>query len=307
MNGGSMKAASQGAIAALAGLLLSAGSAQAADLGGNCCADLEERVAELEATTVRKGNRRVSLTLSGQVNRSLLYWNDGFQDDVYSVDNAIANSRFRMTGNAKLSANVTVGFYTEFSLALGARSHQVNQIDDDGFTGQAASWAAPRWATASAAPANSVHRFQPGQLVRRQQALGPADRRPPGQRHRRHRRDRSQQHRRRRQQPALPVGRRHSPAQRRRLACRPDLGADVRRPDGGAAFTGAPVPYSTDCGIHALTRRDAVMYTSPTWHGFTFSGAFGEDDFWDVAGRYAGEWHGFRVAAGARLPLVRRP
>jgi hypothetical protein len=33
-------------------------TASAADLGGNCCADLEERVAELEATTVRKGNRR---------------------------------------------------------------------------------------------------------------------------------------------------------------------------------------------------------------------------------------------------------
>jgi hypothetical protein len=31
-------------------------SAKAADLGGSC-ADLEERVAELEATTARKGNR----------------------------------------------------------------------------------------------------------------------------------------------------------------------------------------------------------------------------------------------------------
>ena len=36
--------------------------AAAADLGGNCCADLEERIAELEATTARKGNRKVSLT-----------------------------------------------------------------------------------------------------------------------------------------------------------------------------------------------------------------------------------------------------
>jgi len=40
-------------------------SANAADLGGDCCADLEERVAELEATIARKGNRKVSLTLSG--------------------------------------------------------------------------------------------------------------------------------------------------------------------------------------------------------------------------------------------------
>src|SRR5262245_59788439 len=113
MNGGPTKAASHATIAALAGLLLRMGSAKAADLGGNCCADLEERVAELEATTVRKGNRRVSLTVSGQVNRSLLYWDDGFQSDLYSVDNAIANSRFRFTGSAKINSELTAGFYME--------------------------------------------------------------------------------------------------------------------------------------------------------------------------------------------------
>src|SRR5262245_18047738 len=133
MNGGLLKAAGHGAIAALAGVLLSAGSARAADLGGNCRADLEERVAELEATTVRKGNRRVSLTLSGQVNRSLLYWNDGFDDHVYSVDNAISNSRFRLTGTGKINSDLSAGFYMEFGMALGARSHQVSQVDDDGF------------------------------------------------------------------------------------------------------------------------------------------------------------------------------
>lgn len=41
------------ALAALA----TASSAQAADFGGDCCADLEERIAELEATAARKGNR----------------------------------------------------------------------------------------------------------------------------------------------------------------------------------------------------------------------------------------------------------
>jgi len=44
------------------------GGAYAADLGGNCCADFEERVAELEATTARKGKRRVSVEVSGQIN-----------------------------------------------------------------------------------------------------------------------------------------------------------------------------------------------------------------------------------------------
>ena len=50
-----------------AGLLaggLPTANAFAADLGGNCCADLQERVAELEATTVRKGNRKFSLPIT---------------------------------------------------------------------------------------------------------------------------------------------------------------------------------------------------------------------------------------------------
>ncbi len=64
------------------GALLAAGvlvggfatSASAADLGGNCCADLEERIAELEATTARKGNRKVSLTVSGWVGQQISWW-----------------------------------------------------------------------------------------------------------------------------------------------------------------------------------------------------------------------------------------
>ena len=36
--------------------------ANAADLSGDCCADLEERVAELEATTVRRGNKNGRLS-----------------------------------------------------------------------------------------------------------------------------------------------------------------------------------------------------------------------------------------------------
>jgi hypothetical protein len=42
--------------------MMGASPAKAADLGSDCCADLEERVAELEATTVRKGNKNVSVT-----------------------------------------------------------------------------------------------------------------------------------------------------------------------------------------------------------------------------------------------------
>ena len=80
-----MKKQSLSALAA-AGLLaggLSVTSASAADLGGNCCADLEERIAELEATTARKGNRKVSLTVSGWVAEQVMFWDDDFESNTY--------------------------------------------------------------------------------------------------------------------------------------------------------------------------------------------------------------------------------
>ena len=45
----------------------------AADLGGNCCADLEERIAELEATAARKGNKKVSVVVTGSMNKALAF------------------------------------------------------------------------------------------------------------------------------------------------------------------------------------------------------------------------------------------
>ena len=84
--GGLLKSASLTALLAAAGLFGGGVSAKAADLGGDCCADLEERVAELEATTVRKGNRKVSVTLSGYVSHHVMFWDDGTQSDMYIGD-----------------------------------------------------------------------------------------------------------------------------------------------------------------------------------------------------------------------------
>ncbi len=106
MFGGLTKTSSRIAIAAALGLTLGgfafkATPAQAADLGGDCCADLEERVAELEATTVRKGNKKVSVTLSGWVVKSMNWWDDG--DDQYFVvgdKDVDLRTRFAITGSA---------------------------------------------------------------------------------------------------------------------------------------------------------------------------------------------------------------
>jgi hypothetical protein len=43
--------------------------------------------------------------------------------------------------------------------------------------------------------------------------------------------------------------------------------------------------------------QDVVRYDSPSFGGFSVSASWGADDMWDVAGRYAGEWGAFKVAA----------
>ncbi len=103
----------------------------AADLGGGCCGDLEERVAELEATTARKGNRVVSLQISGQVNRALLIWDDGVDSDAYVVDPDSDGSRFRFTGKAQMKPGWTAGYIMEFNVVDSA-SNAVDQFNDEG-------------------------------------------------------------------------------------------------------------------------------------------------------------------------------
>ena len=57
---------------------------------------------------------------------------------------------------------------------------------------------------------------------------------------------------------------------------------------------------ATGCiGLQRLDHATIVRYDLPTFAGFSVSASWGEDDFWDVAARYAGEWNGIKVAAAA--------
>ena len=131
MNGGLFKSASRFALVAAAGVVMGGVAAQAADLGGNCCADLEERVAELEATTARKGNRKVKLTVSGHVNEAIIFWDDGYEKNAYVVSNNNSRTRFRFVGDAKISADWSAGYLLEIG-ARYANSGNRNQTTPGG-------------------------------------------------------------------------------------------------------------------------------------------------------------------------------
>jgi hypothetical protein len=129
-----MKMTSRFALVAAAGLLIGAtvAPAKAADLGGGCCADLEERVAELEATTARKGNRVVSLQVYGQVNKALLFFDTGVDSDVFVVDNDNSSSRFGFQGTASIKPGWTAGYNIEIDLNADSNSNSVSELDDEG-------------------------------------------------------------------------------------------------------------------------------------------------------------------------------
>ena len=132
MIGGLMKTTSRFALAAAATAVMASG-AMAADLGGNCCADLEERVAELEATTARKGNRKVSLTVYGQVNKQLM-WHDSdettaFRSDKLSIrDNDAGMSRIGVRGSAKIRPDLEAGYVIVMGLQENAGVSMSNSI-----------------------------------------------------------------------------------------------------------------------------------------------------------------------------------
>ena len=273
-------------------------------VGGGCCADLEERIAELEATTVRKGNRRVSLTLSGWVSRELMYWNDGAQQDLYSVDNGLNSSRFRFMGSAKITPEYEAGFIMELDMRLGARSNQVSQIDDDGFSGSGGILGGSALGDGIGGAGDSVLGLRQANWWLESKHHG-----------------------------RLTVGRLNSSTAGISTINLSNMtvvvtgepgqfqggflvrnGRDVLGgtwsalcggPSPSTPFPGAAGPYSSDCAEPSTSRRDGVRYDTPAFWGFTWSGSYGEDHFWDTALRYSGEHHGFRFAAGVGYRIYR--
>ena len=263
MIGGLWKSASTTALIAAAGLFVGGvamPSAKAADLGGDCCADLEERVAELEATTARKGNRRMSLTVSGQVTRSILYWNDGDRSGTYAgLDNHNQSTRFVFSGSAKISPNVTAGFEFMTEWSGGARTSTVDQNSPDG---NGASLIAGD-GTLNVRTANwwLEDKHWGRVTVGRVNVSGPVG--------------------------TIDLGGISTVAH-----WSPGLVGNGFIVAGTTRMSGVIGPtYGGD-------RIEGIRYDTANLGGFVGQAVWGEDDVWSASLRYAGEFGGIRVAAG---------
>ncbi|MGE0054749.1 MAG: porin [Hyphomicrobium sp.] len=268
MIGGRYGRATGIAAGAAISLIALTSSGSAADLGGNCCADLEERIAELEATTARKGNRKVSLTITGWVSSQLYWFDNGDESNVYVVDNNNdLSSNVKFTGTAQISPGWRAG-YSLWIYTNGPSSLTANE-----------NWDANAGRGWGLSTENSYWFIQSDTLGK------------------------------------LSVGKQSLAADNSALGT--DFSGTLFPAnnvtfDGGAlnvTINGNPtgaiwmntafwcehagVGIGNDC---AGSRLNGVRYDTPTFAGFTLGASWGEDDYWDVALRYSGEFSGFKMA-----------
>ena len=252
--------------------------ALADDLGGDCCADLEERVAELEATTVRKGNKKISVKVYGRLNRAVNFWDDGVEKNVYVVNNSYSSSRFGIEGKGKIGGDWSAGYRFEIE-SSGALSKELDQIDDDHdlqgiLVRRSAMFIGNKkygdiwmglWSTAKDDITKDNIVIKGLDQTMHQDFYMNWD-----------------------------------------MFLRPK-GFDTELGPGAAVPGATPIRYrdiarcysSSSSTFDCSTRRNLVRYDTPDWNGFVASWAWGEDDIWSTGLRYNSEWgKNWKVGAG---------
>jgi predicted porin len=225
---------------AAAALFALAPPTYAADLGGNCCADLDERVAELEATTARKGNRKVSLEVSGHVNAAFLYVSADDINERDIIDNENSESRVRFKGSAKINAQWSAGFLIELGLAEAVNGDGTPEVR------HSALWLKVK----------NFGIMHLGQTSMESDGI-------------------------------MEIVTGHNAATASTLGSLAPFDSFVKRETG----FGLDNPFDG-------TRKQVISFRSASLGGFRLGGSWADDDSYDVALRYAGEFGAFRIAGG---------
>jgi hypothetical protein len=264
--------------AVLVSFVITGTEAEGADaLGGDCCSDLEARVADLEASTVQNGNKKLRVTISGWVFKMGAWWNDGRESQVYWGDaESTLSSNVQISATARITPEWSAGyvFRLEFPGNSAAAGIVENQFNDDAWLLSPATldtlysylwitndkWGTLNWGKLSQATndvgllpdlsgtilkSNAVIYNGAGMLVR-------------------------------------PRGAKNAT----------DLATDFTWLTVLTCLTGLGI--GADCNGYPL---NAVRYDTPTFAGFSLLASYGEDDMRDIALRYAADWGAFKLSA----------
>lgn len=248
----------------------------AADLAADCCADLETRIAELETSAARKGNHKVTLSISGYVAQEITAWDDGGERNVYL--NGLGPTQathVKLVGEAQILPGWTAGYMMRiqnladnpFGRSGAAAMDQDSSRFDQGLNLQMSYWyvASKSLGTLSvgklAPAAKSAAMFTDKSGTQNIDNYTFLDGFP---------------------QFVVRSGGNLAPAS---LTW------------GQLAFCYAQsAPLGGDCDGLVM---NAVRYDTPVLAGFSASASWGADDDWQIAARFAGEVAGFKVMLGA--------
>jgi len=251
--------------------------ANAADPGGDCCADLEERVAELEATTVRKGNKKVSVALSGWIIKMGSWWDDGHESGLYWGDgDTTLSSHVQISGSAQITPGWSAGYTLYIEMPGNSASAGIieNQFNDNAWVFSPATvnvplsymwvksdkWGTMNWGLLSQATDNvGLLPDLSGTILESSAVLFNGS-----------------------GMFVRPRGAKNAT----------DLATDFTWLNVLTCLGGDGV--GADCNGYP---GNAFRYDSPVYWGFSVSSSYGEDDVWDVALRYAADWGNFKVSA----------
>ena len=248
---------------------------QAADGGGDCCAGLEQRVAELESMTARKGNQKVSIQVYGDVNQAVLFWDDGHEQNVYVVNNSYKTSRFGLKGTSKIGAGWSAGYRLEAESRV-AYSRTLNQFDDNNFHD----------------PNHNLFVRQSNMYVESETlgkfTLGLQE--PP--------KDNSTKDTHVAGNILDSASQDFFMSQGFFLRSRGVAGSEglstIKFIDISRCYSSGSALF--DCS----TRRNMAVYQTPVWAGFWFNAGYGEDDIWSASARYKKEWgEAWKIGAAA--------
>ncbi|MBA2127461.1 porin [Hyphomicrobium methylovorum] len=249
--------------------------ARAADLGGNCCADLEERIAELEATTARKGNRKVSLTISGYIAQEITFWDDGRETNTYIHGlGPTQASHFKLNGQAVIAPGWTAGYMMRIqdlggnAFGAGPGGAAINQNSsnyDAGLNVQMSFWYLQSKDLGKLSVGRLAHAAKSAAMGTDQSGTAIID------------------------NYTFLAG-----FPQFYLRSGDNLTPPVTWGNLGFCYY-QNLPFGGDCTGIVM---NGVRYDLPAFGGFTAAVSWGEDDIWEVAARYAGVHNGFKLSLG---------
>jgi predicted porin len=232
-------------------------------------------VPPVPASPVSSGSDRVKLSVSGQIDRAIIYGNDGKAANVRNVDNEISSTRLRFVGEGQLTDTTSGGtnIETELRPNSSATTTLTQNLPQPASTAtftvrqaegyiQDPGWGGVRLGFGSTATYQTVENDLSGTFTAAYPNVSDMD-------------------------GGFAFRQRHT-------AMVPSSSTSFVSSPGGAYGPAVGAVFNFFGG---LSRDDRIRYDTPTFYGFQFATSLVDGGAADVAVRYAGEFDGHQLVA----------